>query len=404
MKNKIKRTGFIIFCLIFISLVIYSITSVGAVSRKNHEYEKTLESFSKEPEIRADMLYFNRLDTRGQYVYDVLKKTISKGDKYTDLIPFVMTEEELFEVVRALTYDDPSVYHVCASKFDLQNHSYTETGKRSGTLVVLPSIVEGKYTRIWIPYTANDSDDSKFLEKAKARFTASLKKVDAITEDVHDPYLVCQLIHDYLCGVCKKVTSGGVYADTAYGALVEGEATSVGYAKAFKLLYARCSGNSYIVGNSNQYWNVALINDNYYNIDTYSDDLDGELNGAAVRGALSHLNLCRDDDSFYKNREKSIGAVPVCSDKTTYYSHNSLAPSTPSGVNVAVSRQIEIQRNAKNYYFEIYCELDNAVSLIRSAVSASLSENYPEYADGCEIYRLSEDVPAYLVKLTKEEG
>ena len=401
MKRKIKKICFAAFCMAFVSLIIYSITSVGAVSRTNHNYEKTSERLFAEPEVRADSLYFNTLTSRCQYVYDVLKDTISKGKQYTELMPLVLTESELSAAVRALTYDDPSLYYVNAGAFDLKNHGYTESGKRSGRLVVLPSIVDNRYTRVWIPYTANDSDSSKFLEKSQNRFKASLKKADAMVEDIHDVFLAAQLIHDYLCGICEKTEEGGVYADTAYGALVEGKATSLGYAKAFKLLFNRYSGTSFIVNGGKEYWNVALINDNYYNVDVYGDDLDGMLGETELRGISSHLYLCRDDTTFYLEHEKSVESVPVCSDKTTYYSHNGFDPSTPSELYDAVNRQVETQRKMKNYYFEIYTELDGAEARIRESTLRALSDNYPDYADEVRVYRLSDNIPAYAVRMIK---
>ena len=404
MKKTVKKVCFTIFCIVFISLVIYSIVSVGAVSKTTHIIEKASEKLTKEPEIRADCLYFNTLDARGQYVYDVLKETIKSGDQYTPLMPLLLNETELAGIVRALTYDDPSLYYVDASEFNLKSHGYTKYGKKSGELVILPSIVDNKYTRVWIPYTANNDDSSKFLEKAENRFKASLSKADSMTKDVSDVYLVCQLIHDYLCGICEKTTSGGVYADTVYGALVEGSATSLGYAKAFKLLYEKYGGTAFIVKSGQNYWNVALIKDNYYNIDIYSDDLDGTLNGVTVRGASSHLYLCRDDATFYLDHDKSENSVPVCSDKTNYYSHNGFDPSTPSELYDAVSRQVETQRQAKGYYFEICTELENAKERIREATIKALKDKFPDYADSCEVYRQSENIPVYLVRMIKREA
>ena len=399
MKKTVKKICFFLFCVVFISLVIYSATSVGAQTKTSHIYEKAAEKMLGEPEVRADALYFNMLTARGQYVYDRLKETIEKGKRYTDLMPLVLGEQELSSVVRALTYDDPSLYYVNADAFDLKNHGYTDSAKRSGKLVILPSIVDGKYTRVWIPYTANDDDSSKFLEKSKNRFKASLKKVQTMIQDVSDPFLAAQLIHDYLCGVCEKVESGGVYADTAYGALVEGRATSLGYAKAFKLLYDTHVGNSFIVNGGSRYWNVVLCGDKYYNIDVYGDDLDGMLNGAQQRGISSHLYLFRDDATFYLDHEKSVGSVPVCDDKESYYSHNGFDPSTPSALYDAVSRQVESQHRSKTYYFEIYTELDNAAARIKEATLRELSANYPDYADTVTVYRLSEYVPAYVVRM-----
>lgn len=401
MKKTVKKICFFLFCVIFISLVIYSAASVGAQSKTDHAYEKESEKLLREPEVRAGSLYFNTLGSRGQYVYDVLKETIEKGKQYTELMPLVLSAQELSSIVRALTYDEPSLYYINADGFDLKNHGYTESGKKSGRLVILPSVVDGRYTRVWIPYTANDSDSSKFLEKSKNRFKAAKKKIDAMTADVQDPFLSAQLIHDYLCGICEKVEGGGVYADTAYGALVEGRATSLGYAKAFKLLYDEYYGNSFIASGGNRYWNVVLCGDDYYNVDVYGDDLDGMLNGQELRGIQSHLYLFRDDASFYLDHEKSIAAVPVCGAKTTYYSHNNFDPSTPSELYDAVSRQVETQRLSKGYFFEISTELDNAEARIREATLRTLADKYPDYADSVQVYKLSEYLPVYAVRMTK---
>ncbi|MBQ1847549.1 MAG: hypothetical protein II135_06045 [Clostridia bacterium] len=399
MGKTVKKIIFALFCFAFTMLIVYVVLSHGKVSRETHEYEKTLEKLAEAPEIRSGVLYFNMLDTRCQYVYDVLKQTIKEGKEFTPQIPFVLTEEELHRSAEALCSDDPSLYYINVDAFDLQNHSYTEKKGKTGYLVVVPSIVDDRYTKIHIPYTVKNDGSSAFFDKTQSRFSAALKKADVIVSDVHDKYLVCRLIHDYLTGICSKTEEGGVYANTAYGALVEGEATSLGYAKAFKLLYERYSGTSYIIRGGGGYWCSALLNDKYYNVDVYSDDLDGMINGEEHRGAQSHLYLCLDDESFYKDHPEKLSG-PTCSDKTNYFIYNGTAPSTPSELSNAVLRLVEEQRFAKGRYFEIYCEIEGAEELIREAVVKTLSENYPDFANDCEIFRLSENQPVYLVHLT----
>ena len=93
--------------------------------------------------------------------------------------------------------------------------------------------------------------------------------------------------------------------------------------------------------------------------------------------------------------------MPVCSDKTTYYSHNGFDPSTPSELYDAVKRQVETQRKTKNYYFEIYTELDGAEGRIREATLRALSEDYPDYADSVQIYRLSDNIPVFVVRMVR---
>ena len=118
-----------------------------------------------------------------------------------------------------------------------------------------------------------------------------------------------------------------------------------------------------------------------------------------MRGASSHIYLCLDDEAFYRDHEAKLSG-PTCSDKTNYFIYNGIAPTTPSEVSAAVLRLVEEQRFAKSKYFEIYCELEDAKELIREAVVRTLAENYPDYANGCEIYKLSENQPVYLIRMT----
>ena len=402
MGKTVKKIIFAAFCFAFLMLVVYVIMNQGKVSREEHDYEKTQEQMNEAPEIRSGLLYFNMLDRRCQYVYDVIKETVKKGDEFTPRIPFVLTEEELKKAAVALCNDDPSLYYINVDGFDLQNHSYTEKKGKTGYLVVVPSVTADKYTTVHIPYTVKNDGSSAFFDKTQSRFTAALKKADAIVSDVHDKYLVCRLIHDYLTGICSKTEEGGVYADTAYGALVEGEATSIGYARAFKLLYERYSGSSYIIQGGDEYWCSALLNDKYYNVDVYTDDLDGMIDGSEMRGAQSHIYLCLDDESFYKDHPEKLSG-PTCSDKINYFIYNGIAPTTPAEISSVVMRLVEEQRFAKGRYFEIYCEIEGAADLIRESVLETLSVNYPDFADGCEIFKLSENQPVYLVHMTSKD-
>lgn len=406
MDKTVKKIIFTLFSLGFVVLVIYVIFTQGSASREMHDYEKAQEELAEAPKIRSGLLYFNMLDKRCQYIYDVLEQTVKDGDEFTPKIPFVVKEEELRKAAEALCNDEPELYYINVDGFDLENHSYTEKKGKTGYLVVVPSITDGKYTRIHIPYTVKNDGSSPFFDKTQARFNAALSKADDILSNVHDKYLICRLIHDYITGVCTKTEEGGVYADTAYGALVDGEATSLGYAKAFKLLYKRYN-ESYIIRGGDEYWCAALLEDKYYNIDVYGDDLDGAVNGTELRGASSHVYLCIDDEAFYKDHPAKLSG-PTCSDKTNYFIYNGIAPTTPSEVSAVVLRLVEEQRFAKSKYFEIYCELEDASGLIHDAVVKTLMENYPDYANGCEIYRLSENQPVYLVRLTSanetEEG
>ena len=67
----------------------------------------------------------------------------------------------------------------------------------------------------------------------------------------------------------------------------------------------------------------------------------------------------------------------------------------------AVSRQVETQRLSKGYFFEISTELDNAEARIREATLRTLADKYPDYADSVQVYKLSEYLPVYAVRMTK---
>lgn len=92
-------------------------------------------------------------------------------------------------------------------------------------------------------------------------------------------YEKVQVAHDYLCNICEYAPSWSANgANTAWGALVYGEAQCSGYARAMKALCDAMGIGCYYVHadanalNPSHQWNTVCIDGNWYIIDVQGDD------------------------------------------------------------------------------------------------------------------------------------
>lgn len=81
----------------------------------------------------------------------------------------------------------------------------------------------------------------------------------------------------FLCKNVEAGTENEYSSHTVVGALINGSATSDGYAKAFNYLFKRINGKSVIATstNSTDAWNMAEIDGVYYHVDCFSNDIPG---------------------------------------------------------------------------------------------------------------------------------
>ncbi len=116
--------------------------------------------------------------------------------------------------------------------------------------------------------------------------------------------------HDYLVKNCAPAQNGTKFGrDTAWGALVKGEANSKGYARAMKALCDAMGVGSCVITSNNSsslkdyMWNTVLIDGQWYIVDVFCDD----SNSCYATYLIS-------DDSYYAlgMRWNTGDSVPVC--------------------------------------------------------------------------------------------
>ncbi len=120
-----------------------------------------------------------------------------------------------------------------------------------------------------------------FSQEEIVSYEKQLKSVvQEYTSKINDQWLDIEKILYTNIFICKKVDFGSeneYVSHTIVGALINGEATSDGYSKAFNYLLKNININSIIVTslNSNSSWNMAEIDGIYYHIDCSRNDISG---------------------------------------------------------------------------------------------------------------------------------
>lgn len=112
------------------------------------------------------------------------------------------------------------------------------------------------------------------LEEAKKRFDAQAEGILKEAQKLEDAAAQEKYVHDALV----KYTSyegGAAMNQSAYSAIVNGQAVCAGYARAFQYLMQQLSHPCYYctgISNQNHAWNILLLGNEYVNVDVTWDD------------------------------------------------------------------------------------------------------------------------------------
>ena len=123
------------------------------------------------------------------------------------------------------------------------------------------------------------------------------------------------LAHDYVVSHCSY-KDGDLLTYTAGGALVEGKALCVGYARAMVLLLQEMGVESEVlkVSSMNHAWVKVKVNGKWYHADTTWDDT-----RSAVKGKVDHTFLLRTDAEYLSaGSNKHYGWEGTISTDTTF--------------------------------------------------------------------------------------
>ncbi|MBQ7689333.1 MAG: hypothetical protein IJT27_08975 [Clostridia bacterium] len=169
------------------------------------------------------------------------------------LLPGV-SETQLSEVMRALKYDNPHIVFLSGT------YQYYAG---SGMNYLIPSYL----------FSAKE---------AQTKIRQMMKTARRIAEDASeqpDTFSKELYIHDALCEKCAYAS--GANADTAYGALIQGQAVCEGYSLGAKLLFDLAGIQSFVVmgkasapetPETTHMWNVLQVDGDWYYLDCTWDD------------------------------------------------------------------------------------------------------------------------------------
>ena len=283
MHKEIKAGVYAIIAVIAVLIMI----AVCAGAHENSEEERSTLS-----EREAALRYpYRQLSEREQMLYTVLYRGI-QAHKEQIVLPDTFTASEYERVYLLVSMQEPEFFYL---------DDVYELSERMNTAN--------------IHYVADKDSAERMLKNMEAEANEILSGLeDWMTEGEQQAYL-----HDAIAERCEYIEP--TMPDSAYTALVSGGAKCEGYAKAYVYL-CRLAGMDAmcVTGESGRgvkhVWNIAKIDENYYNIDVTWDDDD------AFEGKIVHSCFAMPDEMFYDHEQDGVGFTPpICTanDENYYY-------------------------------------------------------------------------------------
>ncbi len=449
-----KKAFFVSVALIAALLILYCAVTGGIQTKKMNEYNAQKAAIINAPPKTVDgLVYFNRLTSAEQYIYEKISSAVVELDKYTPKMAFVPTEDELRHAVDALLHDDPSIFYIDPDGFNMNDleiwytkaeaeitlppetepetespaTEYTEETENDGppdipvitdppateteatetdgeteeeTAEIVQQVIDDMYAKLKIPYIYSKED----IQIMSKRLSASLIKSDLAVAECENDFEKALALHDYLTDVTKNSIDAELY-NTAYGALVSGGADGRGYALAYKLLLSRNGMISHVTygkyKNIDSAWNVALLSGKYYNIDVYASDPEMTVNGESVEGIFTHAYFCVNDEFLSSTHTISEGIdVPKCTEPDNYYDIFSLNARNVTMLENISKRLIDECLENGEDFFELYVSYTYDTGAILDTVEEQADKIMTENLQ-ITMYIPINGVPSYVFKVEK---
>lgn len=318
--------------------------------------------------------YFNGLSEDEKLAYAIILEELP--DFPDSIIVPHLSDAELQNVFRALSYDNPTYFFI-------------------SNKCALTSI--GSINYFMPQYIMSKAD---YEQKMSEINTATEWILGAMPSGGSD-YDKELYIHDTLVSKCSYAESGDNMIYTIYGSLVEGYANCEGYSRAAQYLFAKAGIKNHLATgialnaqgeNRGHMWNIAVIDEECYNVDITWDDYSLVDLVSNPDGAASHIyfNLpsekmknthqideermwacCNSDDqNYYMNSGLLYSA---CNDSTT----NSIRQSILKAL-LAGNSSIEIafdNEEAYNQSIDYYITHGRMHNILKAANSAAPRSN-----------------------------
>ena len=337
--------------------------------------------------------YYNSLDYCGQRLYVEIKDKSEKLSEKSDVLPFEYTIEEFTKVVRAVKADNPELFYVDFASCSLSSGMHK--------------------SRVKLEYLAKPAE----IAVMKTTLDELADKLVAAVDGMND-FETEAAMHDYITQH-SSVSSDGVFASSAYGALIIGKADAEGYSLAMKLLSNRaglyCSLAYGEAGSGKalpHVWNLVSNDGVYFYTDVTFDDAD-----AAYSPTLrfhGYFNLSQVLISADHRLDGELSWLPAANTDDTYYNTLGLYAADESELAGVIMTALSGAYRSGRCYIEFSTGFSGDDDTLKQAVLAqialfngSIAENGDgtgiRYSAGCRIYRASKINNAVTVELFYSE-
>ncbi len=215
--------------------------------------------------------HYSRLSEEQKYIYAAALKAVESGE--TSIVFTDVDHEEYLGIyggaLTAMLSDHPEFFWLSG---EASANSEFSLGSEKGNVTVELS-----------SYSHWESAD---LDAAKKVFDAAVKKLAAEASELEDVFDRVKFVHDSIVlgaeydDLAYETGSSARFelSNSAYGALIEGNALCGGYSRAFSLIMHELGIESFYVNGEADggphAWNVIKLGGEYYHIDLTWDDTD----------------------------------------------------------------------------------------------------------------------------------
>ncbi len=314
MTKKIKFTALL--CLVLLLLNSCSFLYRGQMREKR---ERGVYIDGEKIEIM--------LPTANTGMYSLLKTDIQKFI-YAASLKAVLLGSASFEIV--VSEDSLKSLSTCGEAVIAMINDHPEFFWLNGTARADSEYIAGSEdVKVKISIFSYDYWKNNDLNAAKAEFDSAVQGIVDAAMAQSDMFEKVKLVHDSIIGNVKydhsKVGEAGedlesrVFADTAYGALVKGEALCGGYARAFgcimnKLGIENCFVSG-VAGGGKHAWNMIRLGGELYHIDLTWDDRD-ETDLSLI---YSYFCVSDEEISATHKTDEEYSAVKADGEEYNYY-------------------------------------------------------------------------------------